>query len=164
MNWLPNGKVYYDNLAEMQYNLFMEIGFAVNAQGYLYDTDNGNTQPIKYKDKLIKASVDGTPVYAGRNDVVFEPDKNYGMVNTLFGYFLDKLINTDDEDLHLDGYIAHYIEDDPTREYQRVVVKTTHGEIYSDFYLNAYLGYIDSMFKLTHNNVDLHNLDIRVEK
>ena len=81
----------------------------------------------------------------------------------LFEYYLDKCQNSDDGD-QLQGYIAHYIDDDETKEKQRVVVKTVgRGEISSQFYFNVYLAYIDCLFKIAGYNADLSNFDIKVE-
>lgn len=161
MNYLPNGTVYFDNIFDMYYDLFSEIGLGINAQQYLYDQDTQIT--IQFKEKYIKASIDGQPVYAGRNDIVFEPAKNYTLMARLFEYYLDKCQNSDDGDL-LQGYIAHYIDDDEKKEKQRVVVKTAgRGEISSQFYFNVYLAYIDCLFRIAGYCADLSNFDILVE-
>lgn len=161
MIYFPNGTVGFDNIFDMYYDLFSEIGLGINAQQYLYDQDTQTT--IMFKEKYIKASIDGQPVYAGRNDIVFEPAKNYTLMTRLFEYYLDKCQNSDDGDI-LQGYIAHYIDDDVTKEKQRVVVKTMgRGEISSDYYFNIYLAYIDCLFKIAGYNANLSNFDIKVE-
>lgn len=161
MNYYPNGTVGFDNIFDMYYELFNEIGLGINTQQYLYDQDTQTV--IMFKEKYIKASIDGQPIYAGRNDIVFEPAKNYTLMTRLFEYYLDKCQNSDDGDI-LCGYIAHYIDDDETKEKQRVVVKTVgRGEISSEFYYNIYLAYIDCLFKIAGYNAVLSNFDIKVE-
>lgn len=161
MNYYSNGTIGFNNIFDMYYDLFSEIGLGINNQQYLYDQDTQIT--IMFKDKYIKASIDGTPVYAGRNDIVFEPSKNYTLMTRLFEYYLDKCQNSDDGD-QLQGYIAHYIEDDSTGEKQRVVVKTVgRGEICSRFYFNIYLAYIDCIFRIAGYDADLNNFDIKAE-
>ena len=161
MNYYPNGTVGFDNIFDMYYELFNEIGLGINNQQYLYDQDTQTV--IMFKEKYIKASIDGQPIYAGRNDIVFEPAKNYTLMTRLFEYYLDKCQNSDDGDI-LCGYIAHYIDDDETKEKQRVVVKTVgRGEISSEFYYNIYLAYIDCLFKIAGYNAVLSNFDIKVE-
>ena len=143
----------------LNYNLFNEIGLSVRPDQYVYDQDTGNV--IQFKEKLLKASINGAPVYAGNRDIIFEPDKNYALMACLFGMYLDKAQHSDDGDL-LQGYIAQYIDDDETREKQRVVVKTVgRGEISSDYYYNIYLSYIDCIFKIAGYNTDLSNFDIK---
>ena len=161
MIYLPNGTVIFDNIFDMYYDMFSEIGLGINSQQYLYDQDTQIV--IQFKEKYIKASINGQPVYAGRNDIVFEPAKNYTLMTRLFEYYLDKCQNSDDGD-QLHGYIAHYIDDDEAKEKQRVVVKTAgRGEISSQFYFNVYLAYIDCLFKIAGYNTDLSNFDIKVE-
>lgn len=161
MIYYANGTVGFENIWDLYYDLFSEIGLGINSQQYLYDQDTQTT--IMFKDKYIKASINGQPVYAGRNDVVFEPNKNYTLMARLFEYYLDKCQHSDDGDL-LCGYIAHYIDDDATKEKQAVVVKTQgRGLIQSDFYFNIYLAYVDCLFKIAGYNVVLKNFDIKAE-
>lgn len=157
MFYTPNGSMVYESIDELYSELFMEIGLAVNGN-YIYLQDGDF---LKCGDKFIKVSLDGTPVYPGRNDIIFDPSTNYALIQFLFGFYLDISQNSDDGDL-LQGYIANYIDDDENREKQRVVVKTIgRGEIYSDFYYNIYLSYIDCIFRIAGYNVDLHNFDIQ---
>ena len=161
MNYYANGTIGFDNIYDMYYDLFSEIGLGINTQQYLYDQDTQVT--ITFKEKYIKASINGQPIYAGRNDIVFEPAKNYTLMARLFEYYLDKCQQSDDGDL-LEGYIAHYIDDDETKEKQRVVVKTVgRGEISSNYYFNIYLAYIDCLFKIAGYNANLTNFDIKAE-
>lgn len=161
MQYFANGTVGWTDMFDMHYDLFSEIGLGINSQQYLYDQDTQTT--LMFKDKYIKASINGAPVYAGRNDIVFEPAKNYTLMTRLFEYYLDKCQNSDDGDM-LQGYIAHYIDDDETKEKQRVVVKTVgRGEIASNYYYNIYLAYIDCIFRIAGYTAMLQNFDIKAE-
>ena len=113
MNYYANGTIGFDNIFDMYYDMFSEIGLGIGPNNYLYDQDTQIT--IMFKDKYIKASIDGQPIYAGRNDILFEPAKNYTLMTRLFEYYLDKAQNSDDGDI-IKGYVAHYIDDDNTRE------------------------------------------------
>lgn len=155
MQFTSNGKMMFNDIYEMNYHLFTEIGLSVNSQGYLYDQDTGNV--LSYKEKYIKATVHPVEIYAGKNDVLFEPYKNYNMAIVLMGYFIDKEAHTTNQI----GYVAQYVDPNATRDKQRVVVKTAKGDIYSQYYSNIYLGYIECIFKLADAfDVDLSNFDI----
>jgi hypothetical protein len=155
MQYLANGACQFDSLGELYYNLFMTIGLGINSQQYLYDQDTGIV--IKFKDKFIKANTNNQPLYAGRMDVVFEPSKNYGLMTTLVGYYIDKESNSEDGDRI--GFISMGIEDKDI-EWHRVIVQTNYkGIIESKFYRQAYLGYIEVIFQMDGVNVDLTNLD-----
>lgn len=157
-----NGSEIFESKEELYYNLFMEMGLGVRADQYVYDQVSG--QIIQFKEKLLKASINGVPVYAGNRDVVFEPERNYGLIVCLFGMYLDRVQQSDDGDL-LQGYIANYVYDNPTRDKQQVVVKTIgRGEIASKFYYNVYLAYFECIFLISGVKVDLTNFDIPRER
>lgn len=153
-----NGVMMFTSFEDLYYDLFMEMGIGIRGQ-YLYEQDTDND--IKFGDSYIKVSLDGQPVYAGRNEILFEPAQNYQLISTLFGYYLDKAQNSEDGDI-LQGYIAHYNDDDANREKQRVVVKTKgRGEIASNYYYQIYLAFIDCIFRIAGYNVDLSNFDVQ---
>lgn len=157
MNFTPYGKVMFQDIYEMYYHLFTEIGLGINSDQYLYDQDNGTV--LRYKDKYLKATVQPVEIYAGKTDMIFDPAKNYNLIVSILGYYLDKEANNPEGDNI--GFIAQYIEDDGTKEKQRVVVKTRKGDYVSTFYHNIYLAYIEVIFLLADNFiVDLSNFDI----
>lgn len=156
MKFLQDGRVMFDDMYEMFYHLFTEIGLSINNNQYLYDQDTGIE--LKYKDKYIKSTVVPIPIYAGKNDIVFDPVKNYNLMVSLLGYFIDKEANNPEGDRI--QFIAQYIEDDQNREKQRVVIKTRNGDFASNFYRNIYLGYIEIIFILADNFIpNLVNFD-----
>lgn len=167
MYYLPNGQITFTDFTDMYYDLFMELGLGINGNSYLYDQDTD--MPILFKEKYIKANINGAPLYQGRNDIIFDPAKNYSLMDRLFGFYLDKCKNSDDGDI-LRGYIAHYIEDNPEKTKQRVVVKTVpieqggRGLIESDFYYNVYLAFIDCIFKIAGYAPNLQNFDVEPER
>lgn len=152
---------FFNSIPELYFDLFNEMGFGVNAQsGYLYDQDTGNY--LTYENSYIKVSMNGQQIYAGRNEIVFEPEKNYKLIDRLFGYFLDKCKNDEDGDI-LQGLVAYYTEDDQDRK-QKLSVKTLgRGEISSRFYWNVYLAFIEVIFAINGYAVDLSNFDIEPE-
>jgi len=154
-------KVYTD-MSDVYYDLFLDLGLGLkNGSNLLYDQDTESM--LQYKEKYIKGSIDGSPIYVGRNEVAFEPMKNYGLMITLFGYGLDKATKSEDGDL-IGGYVANFLDDNEDRTKQRVVVRSkTYGDIASQFYFNVYLGYIELLFKIFEGidtQVDLSKFDI----
>lgn len=152
-------RTIFDDIYEMYYNLFLELNFGVDPNGYLFDMDTGVT--LRYKDKYIKPAITPVPVYAGAYDIVFEPSQNYNLMVTILGYYIDKEANNENNI----GFIAQYIEENnnPDDRMQRVVVKTKNGNIASRFYHNIFLSYIDIIFILSGNlSYDLSNFDILI--
>ena len=161
-----NGKMCYSDLREMYYDLFLEIGLSINNDQYIYDQDSGEV--LKYKDKYMKMSF-SNDVYAGRNDMVFDPVNNYNLIVLLLGYYIEKEKSVYDNDI---GYIADYKEEEFKRGFyskgerfrQRVVIKTMNGDLCTNYYYNLYLAYIEAIFILSGNtNYDLSNFDILPE-
>ena len=156
MQILPTGEIQYDNVNELYYNLFLEIGLKINQNQYLQDIDTNIV--LEYKKRYIKADLSGNTIYAGMTDVIFDPPHNYGLISTLMGYYIDKR-TAEGEDV---GYIAQaVIDNDFTHQ---VLVKTTHGDILSKPYHNVYLGYIEVIMTIGGSRVDLRNLDIVEEE
>ncbi len=147
----------FSSIPELYFDLFNEMGFGLRSNGYLYDQDTDNF--LTYDNLYIKASLNGQEIYAGNNEVIFDPAHNYKLINTLFGYFLDKCQQSEDGDI-LQGFRAYYTEDDINKK-QRVVVKTVgRGEISSKWYWGIYLSFIDCIFAINGYDVDLSNFDI----
>ena len=162
MQYLPDGRITFSDIYDMNYDLFMEMGLALDNDHHLYDQDTMN--PIMFKEKYIKASIDPSPIYAGRNEILFDPAANYTMMNRLFGLYLDKSQNSEDGDL-LCGYIAHFVDDNPEKDKQCVGVKTQgRGIISSDFYYNVYLAYIDCIFRIAGYTPVLTQFDTKPDK
>ena len=150
-------RIVFQDVYEMYYQLFVEIGLAINPSNqYLYDHDTGSE--LYFAGKHIKATVHPVNIYAGKNDIVFDPSRNYKLMVYLFGYFIDKRTMEDPDSI---GYIAQYVEDEnDLREKQRLVVKTKKfGYVASQYYRNPYLGYIECLFLLSGCPVDLYNFD-----
>ncbi len=159
----PNGLVtIYNDIYELFYNLFLEIGLTINAQGYLTDTDSDIT--IMFNNKYIKASLNPNPVYTGKTDILFDPAHNYNLMVKMFGYYIDKREALDDPI----GYISQGITDtrnEKDEPIHSVFVDTqTMGRVESLYYRNVYLAFIDCIMRLGGTMVDLHNFDIIEDK
>lgn len=156
------GETVFDDVYELYYNLFNAIGLSINAEEKLYDQD---TQTILlYNNHFIKASTIPKAVYAGKNDVVFDPYSNYNIMVMLFGTWLDKETQYYGTNIQ---YLSQYIEDnrDPENPKQRFVLKTKQGEYISKWYTNLWLGYAEIILAISDNiAVDLSNLDIVMEE
>lgn len=149
----------YESKEEMYYNLFLQMGLVVNNQGYLQDSDTGIV--IRYKDKFIKVSLNpGVPAYAGRTDILFEPDKNFDLMSKLMSFYIDKRDHSDDPL----GYIGQGIMDNKEYSVHSVFVKSHSGEFESAKYHNTYLGFIDCIFRMDGVTPELHQFDIWEEE
>ena len=159
-----DGTISFNDVFELNYNLFNTIGLSVNSEQYLYDQDTGIV--LKYNDKSIKSATAPMNVYAGKNDVIFDPAENYDMMVKLFGYWLDKEISIG-ENPKIAPFVSQYIEDNPEDKMkQRVSVCLANGVTYTSRYYNKlYLGYMELIFLVGDDqNVDLSNFDVMLEE
>lgn len=157
MLFLNDGKVRFTDRGELLFHLFMEMGLGINSNQYLYDQDTGEV--LRFKDLYIKADVNNQPIYAGKTDIVFEPETNYSLMNNLFAYYLEKF--KADEDNHITQEISYYFESDPNKEKQRIFVKTQYATYATQFYSCVFLAFIEATFLINGNfMVDLSNFDI----
>ena len=158
----PDGSISYNDIFELYYNLFNTIGLSVNSDQYLYDQDTGII--LKYNDKAIKAATAPMNVYAGKNDIVFDPVNNYDIMVKLFGYWLDKEIAIGENPKFAAGFQSQYIEDHPEdKMLQRFTVCFADGTKYtSHFYTKLYLAYMELIFLIGDDQVvNLSNFDVR---
>ena len=148
---------------DLVYHLFLEMDLDTDENDYVFDRET--LSPLAFNGKRIKASGTPKPLYAGRDDILFDI-YNFNMIKMLFGYIINKAIQ--DPDINLQ-YIADYIEDEPRKRIfkedrlkQRLGLRTADkGDIYSEYYYNICLAYIDMIFKIYDNlNPDLSNFDI----
>jgi hypothetical protein len=155
MNQMGQPVTIYESKEEMYYNMFLEMGLFVNQQGYLQDQDTGIV--IRYKDQFIKVSLNpNVPVYTGRTDVEFDPKKNFNLMATLMGYYIDKREHGEEPI----GYISQGIFDKKEEQLHSVFIKSQSGLYESDLYHNSYLGFIDCIFKMGGILTNLHPFDI----
>ena len=148
----------YDNLQELYYNLFFELGVFVNESGYIQDSDT-NIQ-LKFRDMYIKVSLnDMNEAYAGKTEILFDPPHNFALASNLMGFYIDKREHSDNPVNYLSqGIVDRMFPDDIMRH--QVFVKTGNGEYESNFYRNSYLCFIDCIFRMGGSVVDLSNLDL----
>lgn len=187
MTFLDDMRIMYDNFEELYYNLFLEAGLAINPERYLINPDVGDGisatdySCIKFNNKRIKIPSNLIEIYAGKNDILFEPMNNLNLMTYMFSYIID---NNKDVKCKDGAYIAAIFSEDNAESKQRVTLRIDHKpksivpfyyidpypfinegfeDITSEFYYNIYLGYIECIFKFFGNNVCLTNFDIPPE-
>lgn len=162
MQFNPDGSVSFSSYGDLYFHMFIEMGLSINKDSYLFDQDSGSTNPLLFDGKSIKANTKDQPIYTNENEIAFDPTINFSVMSKLFYYFLDKYNNGDEEAEY--KYIAHSIEDNPERTKQCICIKTDKGKIYSKYYYNLYLAFIEMIFILNQSyTVNLDNFDFKRE-
>lgn len=152
------GKVVYNDYGELIYHVLLDIGLSVNREGYIFDDDS--RLYLQFKNKYIKTSINNVAVYAGKTDIIFDPIRNYRMMEYLFGYFLEKE-KSFGNNMDIIAHFTEEITDEKGTKMRRVGIRTNIGNIYSNFYKNIYLGFIEMIFRLSDDNeAELQPFDI----
>lgn len=161
MNFNLDGTVSFSSYGDLYFHMFIEMGISINKDSYIFDQDSGKQFPLLFDGKAIKANTKDQPIYVGENEVAFDPTVNYSVMSKLFYWYLDKYAQ-DEESTY--KYIAHSIEDNEDKTKQCICIKTDKGKIYSKFYYNLYLAFIEMIFILNRSyQVNLDNFDIKKE-
>lgn len=157
MKITPYG-VMFDDAYELTYNIMNSIGIEVYPDGSLYDPDRDTT--ISYEGKMMKATINPLDIkYAGQGECIFEPLTNVRQVTTLMGYMIDKKVEM--EEMTFQTWYQEEMEDPITGwRYSNITIKTESGEhITSHYYYNKCLKFIEMIFILGEQDVNLLNFD-----
>lgn len=153
-------RMIFQDVYDLTYNLLSEIGISVLPDGRMIDQDYQCA--INFGGSILKANIDPRYIkYAGQGESIFEPLTNVRQVTTLLGYQLDKKQKL--EGMEFISYYPEEIEDEITGvKYTNLSLKYGtgfHDVISSRYYFNKCLKYIDLMFMIEGDQVDLHNFD-----
>lgn len=157
-------RIIFHDVYDLTYNLLSEIGISVLGDGRMVDQDMGCT--INFGGMILKANIDPNYIkYAGQGESVFEPLSNVRQVTTLLGYYLDKKQKL--EGMEFISYYPEEIEEEISGiKFTNLSLKYGtgfHDVISSRYYFNKCLKYIDLIFAIEGDQVDLHNFDIITE-
>ena len=162
MNVLPDGTMQFADQYELIYELFNDLDLEVRPDGIVYDT-RGCTI-MAFNGMNIKANINPYNIhYAGEGEIVFEPLTNVRLITTLFGWDLDRKIK--------EGVISFYtfspnelVGDDEVKRTNLTVKFNDNDSISSKYYHNKCLKFIEMIFILNGEQVDLYNFDIIEEQ
>lgn len=171
MKITKNGMMFEDEY-ELAYELLQTLDIKVNPDGTLLEKDTNTI--IYFNGMKVKATIDKNDIkYTGEGEISFDVLGNVRLITTLFGHYLDK---KQAEGMKFLSYFPtekiSEIEFGKGREKHTEDVKYTNitlkhdsaNSISSKFYHNKNLKFIDIIFALEDDNVDLSNFDIITEE
>lgn len=150
--------VMFDDVYELTYNLLSAIGIEIRMDGSLYDPDIDTV--IYFDSKLMKANIYPNNLhYAGQGEIMFEPLINIKQCTELLGYFIEKKRNLDN--MNFLSFYPEEMEDDITGwKYTALTIKfKSDHNISTTFYYNKCLKFIEMIFILGEQEVNLLNFD-----
>lgn len=169
-----DGVMTFDDIFDLNYNFLSEMSMSVNSNGVIYykDDDTGETTILKSDGKDIIASIDPNNIhYAGPITVQFDILNDIVLVQHILGFYLQVCQNKGMP------FISYFPEEQTKTfkvkrnleidiKYTAETIKlSASNSITSHYYHNKCLKYIDLIFMLEGDIVDLSNFDqIDLEK
>jgi hypothetical protein len=137
-----------------------EMGLSVEQDGYIFNYD-GNVQ-LQLNGYKIKASIDHRDIkYAGQGEVVLDPLTNIKLVTALLGYYLNQKISDGLE------FVSYYQEEKIDSKNNKMTALTIKYDNFlsrtTKFYYNPCLKFINLIFLIENQMVDLSNFDSLLE-
>lgn len=138
-------------------NLLLAIGFSVNENGYIIDTDTCTR--FEFNGKHIRTTLFGNPIthYGDIELDIF----NTRLMMTLLNFVMSR--STSEDGIYYRLYHEEKINDTKTNlQKSRLVIGSSNGNITTDYYFNDSFKYIESMLKISNAEdfiVDLCNHD-----
>lgn len=168
---LVNGVMTFSDIYDLNYELLNELSISVLPNGSLmyHNDDTGEQRILQMEGKNIIASIDPSNIhYAGPMDVTFDVLNDIKLVMTLFGFYLDI---KQKEGVPFLSYFSEEeirtLKPNPRSvktydiKYTALTVKyNTVSSITSHYYHNRCLKFIDMIFMMEEDLVDLSNFDI----
>lgn len=153
-----NGVMCFNDVYDLTYNLLNTIGLSINANGHIYDQDTKIV--LDFHGSKLKATVNpNIPCFAGQGEVMFDILNNVRLVTTLLGYCIDK-------ETAMNGFrsISNYLEENPETKQSALTIKMEDGSLRTTgYYENKCLKFINAIFLVYEDIVDLSNFDIKEE-
>jgi hypothetical protein len=159
----PEGNMVFNDIYELTYELIStEMGLNIMPDGEIFDPDptDGNTF-LSFNGLSIRASIDPKNIhYAGQGDIMLDLLTNVKMVTYLLGYYLNK--KQSEEGMPFVSYFQEEKVDETTDiKYTALTIKydSVHSTT-SHYYHNRCLKFIDLIFTIEGDSVDLRNFDV----
>lgn len=152
----------FETVEELNYNLLNALECSVRPDGTIMTPLA--KQPLKFGDKVLIASIDPNNIhYPGEGQILFDPLNNLKMVISIFGLFMDKLRVFDEREI-LSWYPNEKVDENKII-YTSLSIKFADNSIVSSkYYINKTLPYIELMFQLAEEDVNLSNFDLTPEE
>lgn len=149
-------KTQIRNINELEYKLLMEIGLDIDTEHRLVDQDFGTF--VFFNGKHIKAKRNGIEPFINKHTVYFDPVGNVKFMRQLFQYYINKINQLDG--VYFPVFFPIFNQENRTG---CIEMKNEEGSFRSEYYHNETLRYIDMIFRISGEILDLRQFDFVVE-
>ncbi len=162
MRFNNEGSMMFDDVFELTYELLNELEMELRPDGTIYDP-NRNVL-LSFNGMTIKASIRPDQIfYAGQGEIEFDILNNIRLVTVLMGDLIQRKIN--EEHMSFISYYPEEITDDTDIKFSNLTIKYDNiNSVTTRSYHNKCLKFIEMMFILEGDNVDLSNFDSLIEE
>lgn len=145
-------------------SLLLAIGFSVNEDGYIIDTDTYTR--FEFNGKHIRTTLFGNPI-THFGDIELDIF-NTRLMMTLLNFVMSR--STSEDGIYYRLYHEEKINDTKTNlQKSRLVIGSSNGNIDTDYYFNDSFKYIDAMMRISEadelakelTNYDDHNFKLK---
>ena len=145
-----------NTIDDLEQKLMMEIGLSVDLEHTVTDQDFGTY--LSLHGKYIKAKRNGIEPFVNRHSsIYFDPVRNVKFMRYLFQYYMTKIQKLDNR------YFSVFF---PTYNQETgagcIDIKNETESYRSKYYYNEALRYIDIIFRISGEEIDLTKFDSKV--
>lgn len=149
-----NGEMMFNDKYELNYEVLNELNLQRRSDGTVFDPES-NTVFYMNGYKLICSIRPDEIMYPSEDQLEFDLISNYKLVQFLFGWYYKKFGNLEDK-----PYFDEYTTINELK-YSRLCIKVNDEfTLCTNYYHLRCLKYVEMIFLLDNENVDLSNLDI----
>ena len=158
---LNNNEMIFEDIFELNYEVLNEMELELRPDGTIFD--NNQNKVLSFNGMIIKASIRPDQIhYAGQGEIEFDILNNVRLVTTLLGLSIQRHIN---EGMPFLSYFPEERTEDDDSKVSNLTVKFDNTrEISTQFYHNKCLKFIEMIFLLEEDKVNLMNFDSTIEE
>lgn len=144
-----------NTINDLEYKLMIEMGFSVDQDHRLLDQDFGTF--VFFNGRYIKAKLNGVEPFINKHTVYFDPVGNVKFMRQLFQYYMAKIQRVDNR------YFSVFYPIFNQKNGSGCIEVKNENECYkSEYYYNESLRYIDIIFRISGEILDLSKFDFKV--
>lgn len=159
MQMTNSGSIILDDIYELNYFILNELEYQINPDGTLC---SNNADVIQFNGLRIKASVNPNQInYPGEGEIAFDILNNVHLVRTLFGQYIQK---KQEAGMEFISWMPYEYTDESEIKMSNLTVKFNNfSSITTKAFHNKCLKFLQMIFDIEEENIDLSNFDTTIE-
>ena len=152
----PDETMIFDDIFELNYEILMNMEMEILPDGSIHDPEKNVI--LSMNNNIIKVSIKPNEIhYPGQNEISFDILENIRLTTLIFGLYLQKKI---DNSMPFISYYQEERENNDIKYTSLIVKQTSENFATTNYYHNKCLKFIEMIFLLEDQKVDLSNFDV----